>query len=329
MPATHCRMETCRSQKELLIRAYQLACKAWQNYSGPFSRKDFTKPQLVACLCLREPMKLSYRKLEAHLYDVPDWLKAIGMQRVPDHNTLWRAFGELLTKSKIDKSLDLLAQLEQQVLNESMKVMPLTMDGTCYEPRHRSGHYDRVCRRMALKDGEKPGKYGRKVNLSRSKALRRMPKLSVAVSAATHRILALKVGIGNGSDAPDFVPLLKAAAKRVKVKVVVADAGYDSEANHVFAREQMNVRSIIPASIGRPTTKAPTGRHRRNMHHRFARQADKRLYRWRSQSETVNSMMKRNLGEYLRSILPRRRKQEMMLRCVVHNLMLGPEKGRR
>ena len=41
--------------------------------------------------------------------------------------------------------------------------------------------------------------------------------------------------------------------------------------------------------------------------------------------ETVNSMMKRNLGEYLRSIQTDRRKQEMLLRSVVHNLML--EKG--
>jgi transposase len=45
--------------------------------------------------------------------------------------------------------------------------------------------------------------------------------------------------------------------------------------------------------------------------------------RQRSQSETVNSMMKRNLGEYLRSIRPRRRKQEMLLRSITHNLMLG------
>lgn len=283
---------------------------------------------MLACLALRESLKLSYRKTEAFLRDVPDWLLEIGMRRAPDHNTLWRAFGELLKKPKVDRALDLLAEMERSDLNEAMKVTPLTMDGTCYEPRHRSRHYDRVCRRMAIKDGEKPGKYGEKVNVSRSVALRRMPKLALAASAATHRILALKVGIGNGSDAPDFIPLLRASCKRAKVRVVVADAGYDSEANHVFAREQLHVRSIIPASIGRPTKKTPSGRHRRNMKHRFARRADARMYGRRSQSETINSMMKRNMGEYLRSILPRRRKQEMMLRCLTHNLMLGPEQGR-
>ena len=46
-------------------------------------------------------------------------------------------------------------------------------------------------------------------------------------------------------------------------------------------------------------------------------------YGRRAQSETVHGMMKRNLGECLRSILPRRRRREMAFRSVVHNLMLG------
>ena len=40
-------------------------------------------------------------------------------------------------------------------------------------------------------------------------------------------------------------------------------------------------------------------------------------------------MTKRNRGEYLRSVRTRRRKQEMLLRSVVHNLMLGPCSGQR
>jgi hypothetical protein len=324
-------METCRSQKELLCRAYQLGKQVWSDYSSPFSRQDFTQAQLFACLVLRESLKLSYRKTEVFLGDVPDWVAELEMERVPDHNTLWRAFGTLLKKSKVEKAMDLFARMEASGLSAELQVLPLTMDSTCYEPRHRSRHYDRVCRRMARSsqpDAEKPGKYGATVNASRSAVLRRMPKLALAASAATHQILAAKAAIGNGSDAPDFRPLLKASCRRAKVRVAVADAGYDSEANHCFAREQMKVRSIIPAAIGRPTTKAPTGKHRRNMRNRFNRQADKRMYRWRSQSETINSMMKRNLGEYLRSIVPRRRRQELLLKSLVHNLMLGPEKGR-
>ena len=327
-------METSRSALELMRRAYALGRRVWPDYDSPFSRHDFTRPQLFACLAVRESLRLSYRKSQAFLGDVPDWLAEIGLDRAPDHNTLWRAFGSLLKKRGVGRALDVLAADERATLARDLSATkPLTIDSTCYEPRHRSRHYDRACRKMDLRPRpgrkygggvRKPGKYGPAVNASRSKKLRRMPKLALAVAAASHRILAAKSSAGNGSDAPDFEPLLFHAWRRAaRVKAVVADAGYDSEANHTIARLDMGVRSVIPAEIGRPTAKPPAGRYRRLMKQRFAREADKALYGQRSQSETVNSMMKRNLGECLRSIRTTRRKQEMLLRCIVHNLMLG------
>jgi len=323
-------METSRSTLELMRRAYALGQRVWPDYDSPFSRHDFTRPQLFACLAVRESLRLSYRKAEAFLNDVPDWLAAIGLDRAPDHNTLWRGFGSLLKGRRVGRALDLLADDAAAELAAGLCAKPLTIDSTCYEPRHRSRHYDRACRKMDLKPGQKyakrPGKYGPAVNASRSRKLRRMPKLALAVAAASHRILAAKSAAGNGSDAPDFDPLLYQSWRRAKVKSVVADAGYDSEKNHDIARRDMGVRSVIPAKIGRPSSTPPTGRYRRLMKQRFARKADKRVYGQRAQSETVNSMMKRNLGEYLRSVLTRRRKQEMLLRSIIHNLMLGPAK---
>jgi hypothetical protein len=308
-------------------RAYALGQRVWPDYDSRFSRHDFTRPQLFACLVVRESLRLSYRKAEAFLNDVPNWLAAIDLDRAPDHNTLWRAFGSLLKKRRVERALDLLADEERRTLAADLSAKPLTIDSTCYEPRHRSRHYDRVCRKMDLRPGQKyarkPGKYGPAVNASRSKKVRRMPKLGLAVAAASHRILAAKASAGNGSDAPDFEPLLFHSWRRAKVKSVVADAGYDSEANHRIARLDMGVRSVIPAKIGRPTAKAPAGHYRRLMKQRFARKADTALYGQRSQGETVNSMMKRNLGECLRSIRTSRRKQEMLLRSITHNLMLG------
>lgn len=308
-------------------RAYALGQRIWPDYDSRFSRHDFSRPQLFACLVVRESLRLSYRKAERFLKDVPDWLAEIGLDHAPDHNTLWRGLGALLKKRRVERALDVLAEDEHKTLAADLSAKPLTIDSTCYEPRHRSRHYDRVCRKMDLRPGQKyarkPGKYGPAVNASRSKKLRRMPKLGLAVAAASHRILAAKASAGNGSDAPDFEPLLFESWRRAKVKTAVADAGYDSEANHRIARLDMGVRSVMPAKIGRPTVKAPEGRYRRLMKQRFARKADKATYGQRSQSETVNSMMKRNLGEYLRSIRTSRRKQEMLLRSLTHNLMLG------
>jgi hypothetical protein len=45
-------------------------------------------------------------------------------------------------------------------------------------------------------------------------------------------------------------------------------------------------------------------------------------YGQRAQAETVNSMLKRNLGDALRSRSPRARTAEQMLRVLTHNIAL-------
>ena len=321
----------------VLRAAHRLALKVLPDHAGKHSRQDFTLPQLFACLVLREFYGLSYRRTEQLLCDSPQWLADIGLAVAPDHNTLWRAFGVLLGTRRVNRMLDRLAGLFARAKLLRLSHKPLALDSTCFEQRHRSAHYDRRCRQMlpgkgeaggtvaAVKRPEKPGKWGASVNASRRRRLWAMPKLSVAVASACHLILAAKVRTGNGSDAPDFDELLFRSWRRADVKVVVADAGYDSEANHRTARQDMGVRSIIPPGIGRPTSKPPSGRWRRHMARRFARKADQTHYAQRSQSETVHSMVKRNQGSALRSRTPERRKKEMLLRVLTHNIMLACE----
>jgi hypothetical protein len=300
------------------------------------ARHDYTLAQLFACLVLREFFGLSFRRTEQLLRDSPPWLADIGLIEAPDHNTLWRAF-ELITRRRFNGMLDLQVAAFARARRLRLGRKPLAMDSTCFERHHRSVHYDRRCRQMAYKDAAKdgivpqnPGKWGACVNASRRRRVSTMPKLSVAVASACHLILSAVTRRGNGSDAPDFDPLLFHAWRRACVKVVVADAseglalrfGYDSEANHRIARLDMGVRSIIPAGIGRPTSKLPTGRWRRLMAKRFKRKADKKQYAQRSQSETVHSMVKRNLGSALRARTPARQEKEMMLRVLTHNIML-------
>jgi hypothetical protein len=324
-------METSRSPWTVMRLAHDLAGRVWPaTYSCPWSRHDFTLPQLFACLVVREMLKLSYRKAEALLRDSPQWLAAVGLTRAPDHNTMWRAFGMLTETRRVNRMLDLFAELfaAARLLPRLATVKPLTIDSTCFERRHRSGHYDRACRKMTLPDGAKYARETRavrteaQVNRARSLAVRQMPKLALAVAAGCHLVLAARAHTGAGSDAPDFGPLLYRAWRRANVRVVVADPGFDSEANHRAARLDMNVRSIIPPEVGRPSAKPPAGRFRRLMRQRFARRADRRTYGQRAQSETVNSMIKRNFGDALRSVLPKRREQEMLLRTLTHNVML-------
>lgn len=306
-----------------MLTAYDLARQTLPDHTSKFSRKDFTLPQLFACLVIREMLRLSYRKTETLLRDCMAWLADIGLTHVPDHNTLWRAFGVLCTLRHMNHMLDLQVQLFGERRQLKLRRKPLAIDSTCYEQRHRSRHYERRCRHMGLIPG---GKFARKSRCSadaaRSREHRRMPKLALAGAAACHLILSARVHLGSGSDAPDFVPLLRDARRHATITVAVADSGFDSEENHRRARQDMKVRSIIPAQAGRPSSKPPVGYWRRHMRQRFARCADHRHYGQRAQAETIHSMLKRNMGDALRSRLRIRRKNEMLFRTVVHNITL-------
>ena len=165
------------------------------------------------------------------------------------------------------------------------------------------------------------------MNRSRRSVVRRLPKLSLAVDAASHVILAAIASTGAGGDQPFLDGLLFHAWRRTggRARCVVADAGYDSEENHRIARLDMGVRSISPPRVGRPTSKPPAERWRRNMHHRFKRRADARTYGQRWQSETTNSMIKRNLGSAMRARTAVGRRHELLLRVLTHNIMLLAE----
>lgn len=165
------------------------------------------------------------------------------------------------------------------------------------------------------------------MNRRRRCAVHRLPKLSLAVDAASHVILAAIASTGAGGDQPFLDGLLFHAWRRTRgrVRCVVADAGYDSELNHRIARLNMGIRSIIPPKAGRPTRKPPTEPMRRNMYLRFNRRADARVYGQRWQSETANSMIKRNLGSAMRARTAVGRRHELLLRALTHNIMLLAE----
>jgi hypothetical protein len=290
------------------------------DHRSKFSRKDFTLPQLFACLVLREHQKKSYRGVEALLDDCPDWRADIGLLRTPDHNTLCRAFRHLVKPGLINRMLDQAALWAQRRRLIKGRMMPLTIDSSLFESHHVSRHFERRCRETARKNRRKQAKI--QANLRRSRIIKRLPKLTLAVASSCHLILAARATTGGGADAKHFEPVLFDAWRRANVRVVVADAGYDSESNHCIARQDLGVRSIIPPNAGRPSPSPPTARHRRNMYHRFKRKADQKLYGQRWQGETVNSMIKRNLGSALRAKTARRRNRELLLRVITHNLMI-------
>ena len=295
-----------------MLAAWHLARGVLPDHTSRFSRTDFTLPQLFACLVVREHQRQSYRGVEALLADAPHWGRAIGMRRVPDHNTLWRAFHAIARLRRFGRMLDLLAAMFRTLRHLGPT---LAIDSTLYDTHHRSRHYEQRCRHYA-------SRHAKTANSRRSRAAKRTPKLAVGVDTASHVILSARAKAGMGSDCLDFVPLLAEAQRRHRHRRVLGDAGYDSEANHRVARDELGVTSLIKASAGRPSAKPPTGRYRRLMSRQLRGSQRGRPYGQRAQVETVNSMMKRNLGDSLRARSPRARRDEQILRVITHNLMI-------
>lgn len=110
-------------------------------------------------------------------------------------------------------------------------------------------------------------------------------------------------------------------APGIDLQTLYADAGYDSEPNHILMREQLNIHSLMPPRIGRPTTKPAKGKHRRLMQRLFA-DTEAINYGQRWQVETVFSMIKRNLGHAISARSYHAQNREMLLNCITHNAMI-------
>jgi len=313
-------METCKSPRKVLVAAHELAQQFLPDHSTKFSRKDFTLPQLFACLVLREHQKKSYRGVEALLEDCPDWRADIGLKRTPDHNTLCRAFQHLIKPGRIHRILDQMAVWAQRRGMIRGRIKPVALDSSLFESHHVSRHFEKRQKQTAHQDRQETAKI--KAHRRRSSVVKGLPKLSLAVASASHLILAARATTGSGGDQPFFEPLLRDAWQRVHIRIAVADSGFDSEANHRLARRDLGIRSLIPPNAGRPTDKPASTHFRRLMQQRFQRKADQKYYGQRWQVETVNSMIKRNLGSALRARTARRRSMELLLRVITHNLMI-------
>ncbi|MCX5658626.1 MAG: transposase, partial [Planctomycetota bacterium] len=154
----------------------------------------------------------------------------------------------------------------------------------------------------------------------------RFPKLSVLVDCDNHMILSVLVGAGPKPDINDLQGLLSGLPSGVTIQTLLADAGYDSEPNHKYLREEHGIRSVIPAKHGRPRKDGgpPSGRWRAVMHHllRTKRKRKRSGYTQRWQVETVMSMIKRNQGEELSGEGYHSRNRQMRMLAVVHNILV-------
>lgn len=297
-------MITSKSPNAVAFIAYATAKRSLPPYLHLKSPKKFTQHQLVACLVLKEFFTTDYRGISEILEDSSDLKKILQLSEAPHYTTLQKASHRLAKKDTLDKLINEILRIAVKAKIMKKNVHLSAIDGTGFESHHISAYF--VKRKAKGEERYQMTTYTR------------YPKVGMVIDSDTHLILS---GIPERGPYPDIVHFEKAiieAEKNIHSKILTADAGYDSEKSHTFAREKYNIRTIIPPKIGRRTSKLPSGKWRKIMATRF----NKKLYGQRWQVETVNSMLKRNLGSFLRARTYWSQCREMMLRLFTHNVMI-------
>jgi hypothetical protein len=292
--------KTSKSPRKVALTAYGIAQQSICDFSHRFSPKKFTQSQLLVCLVLKIFFKTDYRGIVQLLCDSPDLCKSFHLKAVPHFTTLQKASKRLLT-SPLAKKL-----LESTVKAFCKKQIELAaLDSTGLESHHVSRYFVRRKRAKQLETYE-------------TTHYSRFPKLGICCDCANHIILSAVTARGPSVDVNQFEYILLPAARRYKILKILADAGYDSESNHRFARDQFNIESIIPAKHGRPTLepKPCKGKYRELMR----TQLNKKTYGQRAQIETVISMIKRNQGDALKAKTYHSQNHEMILKVLTHNI---------
>jgi hypothetical protein len=252
-------------------------------------------------LVLKTFFKVDYRGLVAFLHDTPELCATIGLRQVPHFTTFQKASRRLLRRSVVDSLITATLRLS---MRRRKSVDLAAMDSTGMESRHISNYF--VKRRS------------REPNVWQTTTYTRFPKLGLVCDCKSHLVLSILTARGPSPDVNQFCRTLAPATLKANIRHLVADAGYDSESNHRYAREQCGITTTIPCKYGRPTTKLPKGKYRRLMRQKF----DKKSYGQRWQSETVFSMIKRNLGCALKARTYWAQCRELALLALTHNVMI-------
>jgi hypothetical protein len=134
---------TSKSPRRVIQVAYDAARQALPAHRHRFSPKKFTQPQLMACLVLKEFLRLDYRGLAAHLADHSDLGRLIDLRVVPHFTTFQKAAARLLKAAPARATFDAVLDRALHDKVRKRRVPLAAVDGTGMESRHVSRYYVR------------------------------------------------------------------------------------------------------------------------------------------------------------------------------------------
>jgi hypothetical protein len=254
-------------------------------YSSKFSKREFTRHQLLTLLLTKTYLRVGYRRFCDMLPDtsIP---KLLHLRKLPHFTTLQKFASRQLIQER-EEFLFASAQLAKKPCQH------MAIDATGMSLRNASKHYE-------LRIGQ---------------LIRKRDFLKVALMADLDNqlVYAVKMRLKTRSDHKDFVPLWN-KIKNLPFKWFFMDKGYDSDRNHRLIY-QANKKSF---GCVREKTEQ---RHR--MKGKFRRRAKEEAWqikkRWRSLIETINSVVKRMFDKVIYAKNMHTMKVEMYFKLIMYN----------
>jgi len=145
--------------------------------------------------------------------------------------------------------------------------------------------------------------------------IRRFLKLTIGAELKTQLVTSIKVRRGPANDNRDFTPVVRKAHAIKPIKVGIGDKGYDAEKNHELLRDELHAQSIIPTRQQHVPVWRTKGRYRKQMKRGYS----KKKYHQRSKDETIFSVVKRTMGDEVRSVKTKAQNNEMRLKIISYN----------
>jgi hypothetical protein len=266
------------------VLALRLAARRLPAYASRYSRKDFTQPQLLACLVIRGAHGLTYRGVSEVLRNTPGLVAALGLSKVPHYTTLESFANSGDLRPLVDEMIaELLLALGD---GQPPEVEELAMDSTGFSATASSAYFDQKRRHRGP-----------------------FVKVSASVICGLFLPASLVVSWGRSNDQTQAPAVIAKAAANVRARRLYADAGYDGEPTHRLCRERLGIESFIP-----PVPKTRDGSIRTR--YRSMMNPLPPGYRRRSHAETFFSAVKRTAGSALRARSRRAQFNEVALRVL-------------
>ena len=250
-----------------------------RKYSCRKSKHTYTQHQLIAIYALMKYTKSHYRDIIDLLEVMPEIRQAIGFDEVP-HFTTTQKFIQRFGGGRIDR----LISAQTKHIPEAV----LGIDASGFSSDYASVYYT--------------------LRIKGKVSIKKHVKNTICIDTFKQMIVSSVVSIGPKNDNRDFVPVLEKSVTHPVV--VVADKGYDSNANHKYV-DSINSVSMIPVKKN-----VRRGKYRWKMHARFT----ELVYHRRSLTETVFSVIKRKFGEYIYARSEKMQVVEVSFMNFVYNL---------